>query len=120
MTCGNAVGSQGVITMNNFRQLIRSGFLALSLLVFSTSAGASEWQRGDVFVAIGNGQYQVYRQTGIGELGPIYTLIETLTDGSGAVSGENGSGGNGYSTGCGFDSTGHLYTTNFTNGNVYK
>ena len=94
--------------------------ITLSLLLVGISAQASEWQRGDVFVAIGNGQYQVYRQTGTSEGGPIYTLIETITDGSGTVSGENGSGGTGFTTSCAFDSTGHLYATNFTNANIYK
>ncbi len=50
----------------------------------------------------------------------IYTLIETITDGSGTVSGENGSGGNGFTAGCAFDSTSHLYTTNFSNTKVYR
>ena len=106
--------------MNSLRAVIRAGSFALFVLVLSITARASEWQRGDVFVAIGNGQYQVYRQTGTGEGGPIYTLIETITDGSGTVSGGNGSGGSGYTGGCAFDSTSHLYTTNFTSGNVYK
>ncbi len=101
--------------MNSLRAAIRAGSFALFVLVLSITARASEWQRGDVVVAIGTGQYQVWRQGGEG-----YTLIETLTDGSGTVSGEHGSGGNGYTTGCAFDSTGHLYTTNFTNANVYK
>lgn len=100
--------------MNSLRAVIRAGSFALLVLVLSITARAGEWQRGDVFVAIGNGQYQVWRQGSEG-----YTLIETLTDGSGS-SGENGSGGSGYTAGCAFDSTSHLYTTNFTNANVYK
>lgn len=102
--------------MNN----LRKGSLPLLVALFSICAGASEWQRGDVFVGVGAGQYQVWRQTGTGEGGPIYTLVETITDGSGKVSGENGSGGKGYTTGCAFDSTSHLYSTNFTNVKVYK
>src|ERR1700674_2530237 len=104
--------------MNSLRAVIRAGSFALFVLVLSITCRASEWQRGDVFVAIGNGQYQVYRSGVEG-----YTLIETITDGSGGVSGvsgENGSGGIGYTAGCAFDSTGHLHTTNFTNANVYK
>jgi streptogramin lyase len=98
--------------MNSLRAVIRAGSFALFALVLSITARASEWQRGDVFVAIGNGQYKVYRQTGTGDGGgPIYTLIETISDGSART---------GYTTGCAFDSTGHLYTTNFTNANVYK
>lgn len=106
--------------MNSLIKSTRVGLLTVLLFLLGASAEATEWQRGDVFVAIGNGQYQVYRQTGTSEGGPIYTLIETLTDGSGTVSGENGTGGNGYTTGCAFDSTGHLYVTNFTSANVYK
>ena len=106
--------------MNNLTELIRGGSLALLVAVFSICARASEWQRGDVFVGIGGGQYQVWRQTGIGEGGPIYTLVETITDGTAAVSGENGTAGNGYTAGCAFDSTSHLYSTNFTNTKVYK
>src|SRR4029077_21070145 len=107
------------LTMNSLTRVIRAGSFALVIAVLSLTARASEWQRGDVFVAIGNGQYQVYRITNSGEI-TFYSLIETLTDGSGKPSGENGSGGNGYTTGCAFDSTGHLYTTNFSNANVYK
>ncbi len=106
--------------MNNLRKVMRAGSLPLLMALFSICAGASEWQRGDVFVGIGAGQYQLWRQTGTGDGGPIYTLVETITDGSGTVSGENGSGGNGYTTGCAFDSTSHLYSTNFTNVKVYK
>jgi hypothetical protein len=106
--------------MNSLTKVTRVGLLTLLLVVVGISAQASEWQRGDVLVAIGGGQYQLWRQTGTGEGGPIYTLIETLTDGSGSVSGENGSGGNGFTTGCAFDSTSHLYTTNFSNTKAYK
>ena len=105
--------------MNSLRAVIRAGSFALFVLVLGIAAHASEWQRGDVSAAIGNGQYQVYRQTVNGKF-TTYSLIETLTDGSGTVSGEHGSGGNGYTTGCAFDSTSHLYTTNFSNTKVYK
>jgi streptogramin lyase len=105
--------------MSSLKRLIRAGLLTLCVLIVGVAAQATEWQRGDVFVAVGNGQIQVYRLTNNGEFSS-YTLIETLTDGSGTVSGENGTGGTGFTTGCTFDSTGHLYTTNFSNGNVYK
>jgi len=106
--------------MNSLTKVIRAGLLTLWLIVVGVAAQASEWQRGDLYVAVGNGQYQVYRQTGNIEGSPIYTLIETLTDGTGKVSGENGGGGTGYTAGCAFDSTGHLYSENFTNANIYK
>src|SRR5215469_2568796 len=105
--------------MSSLTRLIRAGLLALCFVVAGIRAQASEWQRGDVFVAVGNGQIQVYRLTNNGEFSS-YVLIETLTDGSGTLSGENGSGGTGFTSGCTFDSTGHLYSTNFTNANVYK
>src|ERR1700674_5024901 len=108
------------MTMRKLTKAARVGWFAILLMGLSISAQASEWQRGDVFVAIGGGQYQVWRQTGTGEGGPIYSLVETLTDGSGTVSGEKGSGGNGFTAGCAFDSTSHLYTTNFSNTKVYK
>src|SRR5437588_679690 len=107
------------LTMNSLTRVIRAGSFALLIAVLSLTARASEWQRGDVFVAIGNGQYQVYRLINSGD-GSFYSPIETLTDGSGTKSGENGSGGNGFTTGCAFDSTGQLYTTNFTDASVYK
>jgi hypothetical protein len=105
--------------MNSLTRVIRAGSFALVIAVLSLTARASEWQRGDVFVAIGNGHYQVYRLMNSGK-GSFYSPIETLTDGSGTMSGEKGSGGSGFTTGCAFDSTGHLYTTNFSNANVYK
>jgi sugar lactone lactonase YvrE len=105
--------------MNSLTSVIRAGSFALVIALLSLTAHAREWQRGDVFVAIGNGQYQVYRLMNSGK-GSFYSLIETLTDGSGTMSGEKGSGGSGFTTGCAFDSTGHLYTTNFSNAKVYK
>ena len=105
--------------MNSLTRLIRAVLLALWVVVVGVAAQAAEWQRGDVFVGIGNGQYQVYRLTSSGD-GLIYTLIETITDGSGTASGENGSGGNGYTAGCAFDSASRLYSTNFSNTKVYR
>lgn len=105
--------------MRGIRTMICVGSSALLVMVLSMGARATEWQRGDVFAAVGNGQIQVYRLTTSGEISS-YNLIETLTDGSGTVSGENGSGGKGFTGGCAFDSTSHPYTTNFSNANVYK
>jgi hypothetical protein len=105
--------------MSSLTRLIRAGLLALCFVVVGVAAHATEWQRGDVIVGIGNGQYQVYRFTTNGEISS-YNLIETITDGSGTTSGEHGIGGNGYTAGCAFDSTSHLYTTNFSNTKVYR
>jgi hypothetical protein len=57
---------------------------------------------GDLFVAVGNGQYKVYSNTG--------TLKETLSDGL------NG----GATAGCAFDLTYHLYTANLTESRVVR
>jgi hypothetical protein len=74
-----------------------------------TISGTTGWVPGDVFAAVGNGQYQVYHNTGT-STSPNYVLVETLTDGS----------GNGFTHGCAFDSASNLFTTNITNTKVYK
>ncbi len=48
-------------------RFIRTGLLTLWVLVVAVAAHATEWQRGDVIVGIGNGQYQVYRLTSSGD-----------------------------------------------------
>ncbi|MBI2174591.1 MAG: hypothetical protein HYU33_05290, partial [Candidatus Omnitrophica bacterium] len=58
-------------------------------------AQASTWVVGDVFAGVGNGQYQVYSNTGVFE--------ETISQGM-----------PGFTTGCAFNSAGDLYTTNFS------
>jgi hypothetical protein len=64
------------------------------------SADASTWQRGDVFVGIGNGRYAVY-----GHTGDSYYYKETIDDGLGGS--ETG--------GCAFNvRNSSLYTTNIT------
>jgi hypothetical protein len=95
---------------NLLRALVLSGLLFLA----TTYPGLCQsppptWLPGDVFVAIGSGQYQVYRNTGT-DTSPNYVLLETLTDGS----------GNGATTGCAFDSASNLFTTNFSNTKVFK
>ena len=62
---------------------------------------ATTFFTGDVIVGVSGGQYLHYDNAG--------NLLETLSDGLGGVP-----------TGCAFDSSGNLYTTNFTNAKVTK
>jgi len=77
--------------------------LALMLLLFRTGAPASAattWNTGDVFVAVGNGSYNVYNNAGV--------FKQTITSPLGATT-----------TGCSFNLAGDkLYTTNWSNNKV--
>ena len=68
--------------------------------------GPVAWNSGDLFVAVGDGQYKVYDNTG--------SYKQTISDG--VVS----EGPGGFTTGCAFDNAGNLYTTNFSNTKVVK
>lgn len=68
---------------------------------WASALQASDWRVGDVFVAIGNGQYKVYGNAG--------NFKETISDGQGGLTG-----------GCAFDSTYHLFTTNISNAKVLR
>ena len=61
------------------------------------------WIPGDVFVAVGGSQYNVYRNVGTASV-PNYRLLDTINDGTGGD----------LTTGCGFDSSSNLFTTNFS------
>jgi hypothetical protein len=64
------------------------------------AAAATTWNTGDVFVAVGNGSYNVYDNAGI--------FKQTITSPLGATT-----------TGCSFNLTGDkLYTTNWSNNKV--
>ena len=65
--------------MSILTRLIRAALLALCFVVVGVAAQASEWQRGDVFVAVGNGQYQVYRQTGTQPISPMRTFTNSAS-----------------------------------------
>ncbi len=84
-----------------FTGSLLTGMATMVLLVITQSTQAVSFQAGDVFAAVGNGKVQHWR-TGTGHL-------DTYSDGQG-----------GYTTGMAFDSTGNLYMTNFTVGNVSK
>ena len=88
MTCGLARTTQVVL-------------LAVVMLGTGIALHASDRQLGDIFVAIGNGSYQVYHNN---------VLAETITDTAG--------GGN--IAGCGFASTYHAFTTNGTFNDVFR
>lgn len=82
---------------------------SLSMLVAFVSVslqGVTAWDPGDVVVAIGGGQYNVYDNLGV------YKETITQTDGETSFAG--------FTTGCAFDSSGDLYTTNFSNTKVIK
>jgi sugar lactone lactonase YvrE len=64
------------------------------------AAAATTWNNGDVFVAVGNGSYNVYDNAGV--------FKQTITSPLGATT-----------TGCSFDLAGDkLYTTNWSNNKV--
>ena len=77
--------------------------LAFVVLLFRTGAPASAattWNTGDVFVAVGNGSYNVYNNAGV--------FKQTITSPLGATT-----------TGCSFNLAGDkLYTTNWSNNRV--
>jgi hypothetical protein len=81
--------------------LVGSG-LAIALL--KAQSGPQPWVVGDVFVAIGNGKYEVRSNTG--------ALKETITIGTSSYYGDT--------AGCWFDSQFNLYTTDFQNTRVFK
>ena len=73
--------------------------VALLAVLLPTSAvlAGTPYQKGDVFVGIGNGQIEHYAPDG--------TLIQTLDNGTGSFE----------QTGMAFDASGYLLTTDFTN-----
>ena len=75
--------------------------LVVVLASGASSLLASNWRVGDVFVAIGNGQYKVFDKDG--------NLKETIPDGQDGMTG-----------GCAFDSTYHLFTTNISHAKVFR
>ncbi len=75
--------------------------LCVCSAILPAASLAADWAQGDAVVAVGNGSYKVYSNSG--------AFKETLSDGFG-----------GLTTGCAFDAAGDLYTTNFTNNVVVK
>ncbi len=96
------------------KNLLRTITLAGLLIAPAARLGLCQtpppaWNIGDVFVAVGSGSYQVYHNTGTA-ISPSYTLVEILSDGTGGL----------FTTGCGFDSSSNLFTTDFSNTKVFK
>lgn len=85
-------------------KLSAAAALLASAISFS-SAQAAPFVIGDVFVAVGNGRVEQWRDVA----GPGLTLIDTLNTGLG-----------GFTTGMAFDSAGNLYVTNFSNSNISR
>lgn len=95
---------------------LKSGVRLTSCILVMLAAVASlqaqiplDRQVGEVFVAIGNGQYQVWHPTP-----PTAELVETITQNFNNV---NLSGA---TAGCAFDPTYHPFTTNLTNNDVLR
>jgi hypothetical protein len=84
------------------RCLAQVARLVLLVVGVSASSQGSDWKVGDVFVAVGAGQYKVYSHSGV--------FKETITDGV----------GNGLTAGCACDLTYHLYAANSTNTKVFR
>ena len=95
-----------LIAINHHRSPRKIGLIAtaaiLSLLMVMPAVHASPFGFGNVFAGVGAGKINVYTPTG--------TLIQTLDTTSGSTE----------QTGMCFDSTGHLYTTDWTAGNMAK
>jgi hypothetical protein len=92
------------------RTVTRGTIQVTALLLLLLGAGASlqgsDRRLGDLFVAVGGGQYQVWRLSGT-----TATLVETITDSVGGSSG---------TAGCALDSTYHPYTTNVSADDVFR
>jgi hypothetical protein len=87
--------------------------LFIALTVRSGSgADLVDWAVGDVFVAAGNGTYQVWHSANPAASKPSYTKAQTLDDGVVPAGGAT--------AGCTFDSAYRLFTTNFTNSDVVR
>lgn len=82
----------------------RSSILVLAAVVYlglaATGLWAGDFGVGDVFVAIGNGQVEEFTPAGV--------PVQTLNDLTGST----------YTTGMAFDTSGHLYVTNFSIGTI--
>ena len=62
-----------------------------------------DWVVGDAFVGIGSGSYQIWHSANPTANNPTYSLVQTISDGSG-----------GATAGCGFDLAYRFFGSNFT------
>lgn len=100
---------------NIVRRTITTGFLAL-LVLGATMVSQAQQQKipldrhvGEIFVAVGNGQYQVWHFD-FSTRPPTATLVETIPNAPGS----------GSTAGCAFDPTYHPFTTNVTANDVFR
>jgi hypothetical protein len=85
--------------------------LAWAALIPLTAQAVTTWQVGDVFAGVGNGNYNVYNNSG--------TFKETINQGT--AFGGQPQNSTGFTTGCAFNPPqDHLYTTNFSTSNVVR
>jgi hypothetical protein len=83
---------------------------AVDVTSLPSSTPEVDWAWGDVFVAVGNGSYQVWHSANPADpANNPYTLVQTINDGLG-----------GTTTGCTCDSGGRFFGTNFTNTTVNR
>jgi hypothetical protein len=78
---------------------------------YGTAAVPVDWVVGDVFVAAGNGSYQVWHSANPGASSPQHTLIQTIFGPTQLT---------GVTAGCAFDSAYRLFGTDFTNTKVVR
>lgn len=97
---------------NVARRTSTLGFLVLLVLAATVSSQGQvplDRQVGEIFVAVGNGQYQVWHPTP-----PTATLVETIDQNFNNIM------FSGATAGCAFDPTYHPFTTNLFNGDVFR
>ena len=92
---------------HQFRVTLSTLMLFATGICLQAQTLPSDRKVGEIFVAIGNGQYQVWDFSGT--LPPTQP-VETISDGT----------GNGNTAGCAVNSTYHPLTTNVTNNDVFK
>ena len=89
-------GSVGGLIRGRSVALLWLGMMLVLFQAGTPAAAATAWDAGDVFVAVGNGSYNVYDNAGV--------FKQTITSPLGATT-----------TGCSFDNAGDkLYTTNWS------
>lgn len=90
--------------------------LALAAVVVALTAPVSaqnnpvDWTVGDVFVGTGSGNYQVWHSANPGAKSPVYTMLQTINDGTAF----GGAADGGATAGCAFDLGYRFFGTNST------
>ncbi len=92
------------------RTTVRAAWAVLLMLpAVAFAQGSVDWTVGDVFVATGNGSYQIFHSINPTAKNPVYTNIQSINDGLGGVT-----------SGCAFDTGYRLFSTNFTNTDIVR